>query len=284
MAESKQHMAKSKINKNEIIAFKKIVRDFAKKHGRSHLPWRKTSNPYRILVSEIMLQQTQVDRVIPFYKNFLKKFPTVKKLSEAPLSEVLKVWQGLGYNRRAKMLHEAAKKIMIYHNNRLPSNYDELIALPGVGDYTAKAVLTFAFNKPVSMIETNIRSVFIHHFFSNKREVDDKDIFPLIEQTLPKQNPSAWYAALMDYGSFLKKINPNPSRKSRHHTKQKPFKGSDREIRGAIIKALVSGPKTISELQKLPFEKGKIKKQVDQLKKEKMAIKKKQLLSVPDFE
>ena len=168
--------------------------------------------------------------MIPFYRNFLKRFPTVKSLAEAPLPEVLRAWQGLGYNRRAKMLHEAAKAIVVRHSARIPHGYAEVRNLPGVGEYTAKAVRTFAFNEPEVMIETNIRAIFIHHFFGDKEGVSDAELFPLIEATLDRKNPRVWYAALMDYGTHLKQTLPNPSRKRAHHLKQKPFKGSDREI------------------------------------------------------
>lgn len=212
-----------------------------------------------------MLQQTQVDRVIPYYGVFLKKFPTVQALAKAPLGDVLRAWQGLGYNHRAKHLHEAAKVTMINHSGRLPREYEELVALPGVGDYTAKAVRVFAFNEPEVMIETNIRAAYIHHFFPRSRSVSDKKLLPLVKSSLG-QHPDVdqWYAALMDYGSSLKKQVPNPSRKSAHHIQQKPFKGSDREIRGAILRAMLSGENILS----LPFQKGRIRRQYVALKRE----------------
>lgn len=224
--------------------FRRKVLDFYKKSGRHYLPWRKTKNPYRILVSEIMLQQTQVDRVIPKYKEFLKRFPTVKKLAQATLPEVLQLWSGLGYNRRARMLHEAAKKIINKHKGRFPKSVTELEALPGVGHYTARAVAAFAYNEPVVMIETNIRSVFLHEFFKNQDGISDAQILQLIGACLDDKNPREWYAALMDYGSYLKKTMPNPGRRSRHHTKQSAFKGSLREARGKIVRLLFEGAKT----------------------------------------
>lgn len=211
-----------------------------------------------------MLQQTQVDRVIPYYKEFLRKFPTEEILAEAPLQEVLRTWQGLGYNRRAKMLHEAVKVITTIHQGVFPHTYSELIKLPGIGDYTAKAVRVFAFNEPEVMIETNIRAVMLHHFFPKKNNVSDIPINRYIAKTLDMKNPREWYAALMDYGTYLKKTTPNPSRKSRHHTKQKPFKGSDREIRGAILKAHLAG----TPLSRLPFDSARIAQQRVALKRE----------------
>lgn len=253
---------------SKLAAFQKEVFSFYKTHGRHSLPWRKTKDPYKILVSEVMLQQTQVDRVIPFYTAFLKKFPTASALSKAKLSAVLKAWQGLGYNRRAKMLHEAAKAITEKHGGKFPRPYEGILALPGVGPYTAHAVRAFAFNEPGIMIETNIRAAYIHRFFPRSKAVSDLKIVPLVK--VPKGKAREWYSALMDYGAHLKKTLPNPSRKSAHHTKQKPFKGSDREIRGAILRALSRG----EAVSKLSFQKKRITAQLAALEKEGMVIKK----------
>ena len=152
--------------------FRRIVWSYYRKYGRHDLPWRKTHDAYKILVSEVMLQQTQVERVIPFYKKFSKQFPTAKKLTAAPLSDVLKTWQGLGYNRRAKMLHAAAKEL----ETRKKFSVAELEELPGVGPYTARAVAAFASNQDVIFVETNIRTAVIHHFFQNKKKVADAEI------------------------------------------------------------------------------------------------------------
>lgn len=256
-------MAQSKIRD-----FQKTVLNFYKKEGRHHLPWRTTHNPYRILVSEVMLQQTQVDRVIPYYKNFLKKFPTVKALASASLGDVLRAWSGLGYNRRVKMLHDAAKKITVYGN--FPRDYETLVSLPGVGDYTARAVRVFAFNQPEVLVETNVRTVFIHHFFPRtKRKITDQEIVPYMELcTHALKNPREWYAALMDYGTYLKKTHGNISRKSKAYVKQKPLKGSNREIRGTVLKMVVKKPQPLSELLELPFEKERIVEQLEVLRKE----------------
>lgn len=215
--------------------FRKKIFSFYKKEGR-HFPWRETKDPYKILVSEVMLQQTQADRVASKFKEFIKRFKTVGALSKASLGEVLRAWQGLGYNRRALYLKRAAEEIVKIKS--FPSKATELENLPGVGPYTARAVLTFAFNKREIFIETNIRSVFIHEFFKSKRKVSDKEIISLIRQTLPKRNVSEWYQALMDYGALLKRKNNNPSRRSTHHSKQSMFRGSRREIRGKIISLL----------------------------------------------
>lgn len=267
--------------KGNIDLFTKTVRTYYKKHGRHHLPWRKTADPYRILISEVMLQQTQVDRVIPYYKNFLKQFPTVAALARAPLGEVLRVWSGLGYNRRAKMLHDAAKKIMIYHNKNFPKTLEELRALPGVGDYTAKAVRVFAFNEPELLIETNVRSVFIHHFFPRSRSVSDEKIFSYMKKIPMLKNQRAWYAALMDYGTYLKKIHGNVSRRSSAYVKQKPLKGSDREIRGALLKTLLQKSETRRALSKLPFDSARIDIQLTALVQEGLVYQEKGRYLVP---
>lgn len=171
----------------------------------------------------MMLQQTQVDRVVPKYQAFIKKYPTQKALARAPLKDVLTLWSGLGYNRRAKYLWEAARG-----------------GTKGVGPYTKAAVAVFAHNKPEVLIETNIRTVYLHHLFPNRHSVPDTKLLPYI--VVPKGvEPRVWYAALMDYGAHLKKSVPNPSRRSKHHTKQKKFAGSDRQIRGAILRARLSG-------------------------------------------
>jgi A/G-specific adenine glycosylase len=222
--------------------FKKKIWDYYRKNGRS-LPWRKTTDPYKILVSEIMLQQTQVDRVIPKYKAFLKKFPTIKKLAIAEGREVLALWSGLGYNRRALNLKRAGEAIVSKHKGKFPKTKTVLIELPGIGPYTAGAVSAFAWNNPEVFIETNIRRVYIHFFFSKKKSVHDKDILSLVEQTVDKKNPREWYWALMDYGSMLKRTMANPNRKSAHYTKQSKFKGSVREVRGRVLRELLSQKK-----------------------------------------
>lgn len=238
---------------SDIQAFKRTVLSYYRKNGRHTLPWRRTHNPYRILVSEVMLQQTQVERVVPKYTNFLKRFPSVRVLAKAPLSAVLKEWQGLGYNRRAKMLHDAARAIVFEHGGRFPNSYDELLKLPGIGPYTASAVRVFAFNKPEVLIETNVRSVFIHHFFPKKKKVADALLLPIISASLDIRKSREWYSALMDYGSFLKQTAGNASRRSAHHVRQKPFKGSNREVRGAILKMLSNSPVSKSAIRSLPF-------------------------------
>jgi A/G-specific adenine glycosylase len=218
-----------------------------------------------------MLQQTQVERVIPKYKAFLKQFPSLASLAEASLGEILREWQGLGYNRRAKMLHECAKQIVATHRGVFPKTYIELVKLQGVGSYTAGAVMAFAFNTPVPIIETNIRSTFIHHFYSAATDVTDKDILNSVERTLDRKNPREWYYALMDYGAYIKKEFGNPNSRSKHHTKQSTFKNSDRQIRGTILRLLSESAQTRSQLLKrLAFEDIRIDVQLERLQKEGM--------------
>ncbi len=225
----------------KIASFKQTVFDFYWTNQRS-LPWRETRDPYEILVSEIMLQQTQVERVVPKYQAFLKAFPSLERLAAAPVTDVLQLWQGLGYNRRGLALQKAAQKIMTEYGGVFPSTEKELIALPGIGPYTASAICVFAFSQPVTLIETNVRRVFLHHFFADKEGVSDKELLPLIEQALDRENPREWYYALMDYGSWLGKQVPNPNRRSKHYTRQSTFQGSNRQLRGAITRFLLQKP------------------------------------------
>ncbi len=231
--------------------FRKIVWDYYKHQGRHTLPWRKTRDPYKILVSEVMLQQTQVDRVQPFYKNFLRKFPDVKALARAPLSEVLKAWQGLGYNRRAKMLHEAAKRVVRDYGGKFPKTAAELEALPGVGPYTARAVAAFAYDAHDILIETNIRTAVMHHYFPRKSKVSDAEIEKVLKKAAPIEKAREWNWALMDYGASLKRSGVRTNARVKSYTKQSTFKGSLREARGAILRALAEKPETRVQLQSL---------------------------------
>lgn len=230
-------------------AFVRVVLDFYEANGRHTLPWRQTTDPYKIMVSEIMLQQTQVDRVVPKYDAFIKRFPTTKALARAPLGEVLRCWQGLGYNRRAKLLWEAAN--VIERDEAIgtcQSTCQQLRALPGIGPYTAGAIRAFACNQAVPIVETNIRTVYMFHFFKNRSGVTDAEILTKVERTLGAIEPRVWYAALMDYGAHLKRTAGNQNVRSAHYTKQAPFKGSDRHVRGAILRALSIRSHTLRSL------------------------------------
>lgn len=222
-----------------MTVFQKLIWDFYAKNKRN-FPWRKTQDPYKIMVSELMLQQTQTFRVLPKYEAFLNKFPTIQKLAQSQISDVLALWSGLGYNRRAKFLHQAAVYVTENLNNVFPQTEKELQKIPGIGPYTAASILVFSYNQPLNFIETNIRRVFIHHFFKDQENISDRQLFPLIEQELDKKNSREWYYALMDYGAELAKQIPNPNRKSKHYNKQSKFKGSIRKLRGEIIRQLIA--------------------------------------------
>jgi A/G-specific adenine glycosylase len=224
-----------------ILAFQKMVLLHFEQYGRE-MAWRNTTDPYQILVSEIMLQQTQVERVTSKFPEFIRAFPGFASLATAPLADVLTVWQGLGYNRRAIALQKCAIRVMNEYNGILPADVDILATFPGIGRATASSIAAFAFNVPVVFIETNIRRVFIHFFFTDTDTVSDAEILPLVEEALYRNNPRVWYWALMDLGSALKKTVPNPNRRSVHYTKQSPFEGSDRNIRGIIIRMLLAEP------------------------------------------
>ena len=230
-----------KLSPLRIRLFRQRIYAYYQKNKRV-LPWRRTHDPYKILLSELMLQQTQVKRVFEKYKEFLRRFPTIQSVARAPLRAILEQWQGLGYNRRALALKRLAVTLVDRYGGRIPREIEALKALPGVGAATAGAVCAFAFDKPVVFIETNIRSVFIHFFFRDGRAVKDSAILPLVEQTLDAKRPRDWYYALMDYGASLKERHPNPGRRSAHYTRQSPFEGSLRQVRGMILRTLVKQP------------------------------------------
>lgn len=265
-----------KLSNAEIVEFQKIILSWYKKNARG-FPWRKTSDPYKIMVSEIMLQQTQTSRVVEKYKEWIKTFPTIETLASAPFSTVLEKWQGLGYNRRAKFFFESAKIIVEKYDGIIPRDVLKLQSLKGIGAYTARAIAAFAFSSPEVFIETNIRSLFIFFFFKNRKtKIDDKEIFPLIEQTLYKKNIRTWYYALMDYGAALKTKVKNPSLKSAHYTKQSSFRGSLREARGAVLRYLSENKKAnakkIADSENIDYE--KIEKSLCALQKEKFVAEK----------
>lgn len=208
------------------------------------MPWRRDTRPYYVLVSELMLQQTQVDRVIPKFEAFIAAFPDEKSLVHATLADVLRLWNGLGYNRRAKFLHEAVKQIVT--TGHFPDNEQDLLRLPGVGKNTAGAIMAYAFNKPSYFIETNVRTVYIHHFFQDQDTVDDKEIMELLKQTVPTGNDEvrAFYWALMDYGAWLKRAGAGRITRSKQYKKQSPLAGSVREVRGQIVRVLAANDMT----------------------------------------
>lgn len=253
------------------MKFEDIVWDYYRKNKRD-MPWRKKITPYRILVSEIMLQQTQVNRVVLKFESFIKKFPNFEALAKASLAEVLSEWKGLGYNRRGIALHTIAKQL-IKEKKRLPKTVADLVQLPHIGPNTAGSIAAFAYNSPTVFIETNIRTVFIHHFFKGKKDISDKDIIPLIEKTIPKDRAREWYWALMDYGTHLKKTLGNLNIQSKHYTKQSTFKDSNRELRSKILDAVRLHNPQEKTLLKLDSDKQKILKNIETLIKEGFIVK-----------
>ncbi|MEK7602076.1 MAG: A/G-specific adenine glycosylase [Patescibacteria group bacterium] len=199
----------------------------------------------------MMLQQTQVERVIPYYKKFVQTYPTIQALARAPLADVLKIWQGLGYNRRAKFLHKAAQQIVSTYNGKIPTDAAELESVWGIGPYTAHAVMTFAFNHDAVFIETNIRTVIIHHFYKDDESISEEDIANVLKKMLPHGEARAWYSALMDYGAYLKRSGVRINTKAKGYTKQSTFIGSDRQARGAILKELSIRPASAKRLSGL---------------------------------
>jgi len=239
------------------------------------LVWREDNyDPYHILVSEVMLQQTQVARVQLKFVEFIARFPTIESLAAASLRDVLAAWSGLGYNRRGLYLQQAAAQIVALYGGHVPANPQELVQLPGIGPNTAGSIAAFAYQLPTVFIETNIRTVFLHTCFSERIDVCDRELMPLIAQTVDLHNPRAWYYALMDYGSYLKRMLPNPSRRSKQHVVQSRFEGSDRQIRGAIVRHLAEHGSATSEelLQLLPHRVEQATRVLERLLKERFVV------------
>jgi A/G-specific adenine glycosylase len=230
-------------------AFQELIWEKGRELYRT-MPWREDTRPYYVLVSELMLQQTQVDRVIPKFNAFIDHFPDEQALASASLAEVLTLWSGLGYNRRAKFLHESAKKIVAAFDGEFPATYVDILSLPGVGPGTAGAIMAYAFNQPVPFIETNVRTVYFHHFFIDGEKVSDEQLKTVVTDTVDYENPREFYWALMDYGAWLKKNGAGRIAQSKHYKKQSPLKGSLRELRGIIIKQLAAGDAPLADLQK----------------------------------
>lgn len=226
-------------------AFRERIREQGRLHRRD-LPWRYIEDPYAVLVSEVMLQQTQVKRVLDYWPRFLALFPTIDALATAGTSDVLEQWQGLGYNRRALALKRCADICAAEHGGRLPQTADELVKLPGIGPATAAGVVAFALDRPALYLETNVRTVFLHELFPGEEGVKDASLIPLVELACPADGVRDWYYALLDYGAHLKATLPNPSRRSAHHTRQSAFEGSRRQKRAELVRiVLAAGPEGI---------------------------------------
>ncbi len=226
------------MTQGEILKFQEKILSWYEENKRE-LPWRSTKDPYKILVSEIMSQQTQISRVIPKYEAWLQRFPTIKSLAEAPAAEVLRYWSGLGYNRRALNLQKTAQAIVNSGRNALPTSVEELKKLPGIGQYTASAVACFAYDAQIPVIDTNIRKVIAAEFFQGQLP-DEKTIADIAREILPKGRASEWNQALMDFSSLVLKSVKIPIAKQSH------FKSSDRWYRGQTVKLLL-------EIKKISF-------------------------------
>jgi len=253
----------------QILKFQNEVLTYYRTHKRV-MAWRDISNPYKIFVSEMMLQQTQVERVKIKYAEFIKKFPTIKSVAQAEKSDVLKVWQGLGYNRRALFIKKSCEEIIQKHAGTFPKDFHTLQTLPGIGPSTAGAICAFAYNQPVFFIETNVRAVILHFFFKNKEQVSDTEIMHTLkichpvfitgspDITIRSQNESGmtvrdWYYALYDYGTHLKKTlgtkkKTSLHQQSKHYNKQSKFIGSFRQKRAQVLKLKLAHP-DISDTQ-----------------------------------
>lgn len=236
----------------QIKTFQKTIYDHYHTHGRT-FAWRitepcNTISPYHIFVSEVMLQQTQTSRVAKLYPHFIQRFPDFRTLANAALHDVLHAWQGLGYNRRARFLHQSATTVHTQYNDIVPRDVITLQTLPGIGQATAASIAAFAYDEATVFVETNIRTVLIHTFLPDQEHISDKTLLSLVEQTLDRSAPRAWYYALTDYGVMLKSKGINPIHKSKAYNPQSKFEGSDRQIRGAIIKALLTRPYTLQAL------------------------------------
>ncbi len=230
----------------QITVFQEKILAFYREKGRV-LPWRQTTDPYRILVSEVMLQQTQVDRVIPFYERWIQQWPSVEDLAKAERSHALEMWMGLGYNNRAVNLHNASNHIVQHFQGDIRKALDLDIKIPGIGPYTERAVRIFAFNADVVTVDTNIRRIFIHEFGLDPA-ISDTDLWALAEQCLPHGHSRDWHNALMDYGALFltsRKTGIKPK------TRQSKFEGSDRQIRAKMLRHLLTHQKESFSIQQL---------------------------------
>lgn len=248
----------------ELDPFRTMVRAEGVRLYRD-LPWRNVRDPYAVWISEVMLQQTQVPRVLARWEAWLDRFPDVRSLAAAPTAQVLEAWQGMGYNRRALALKAAAEAVVRERDGVFPRDARALTELPGIGPATAQGIRSFAYDLPGVYLETNVRTVFLHHMFPDVPAVPDRELVPLVARTCPAapagegegededeaaagshavpqdadDTPRAWYYALLDYGAHLKKTIPNPSRRSKSYARQSRFEGSRRQKRAAIVRMLL---------------------------------------------
>lgn len=243
-------MEGDKISSESIDAFKEAVYSNYEKNKRV-FPWRTNTNPWGILVSEFMLQQTQTERVLDYWEKWIDRWPSPRIFHKASLEDALRAWNGLGYNRRCYFLKDTARRIVREYDGEIPDRPKDLEELPGIGPYTARAVPCFAYNVPSVFIETNIRAAVLHFFFKEGNRVKDKELVPILKACLDQDDPRTWYWALMDYGAALKNVTDNPNHRSAHYSRQTPYDGSFRQLRGAVMRALLEGgPAGKKNLQK----------------------------------
>jgi A/G-specific adenine glycosylase len=254
-----------------IKAFQQEIKKYYRVHGRHDMLWRHGRTPYRVFVSEVMLQQTQVSRVTERYPSFIRRFPDFYALANASPREVLKEWQGMGYNRRALNLQRAAKIVIRERGGKLPRTPEELEALPGIGKATAGSIAAFAWNRRAPFIETNIRRVFIHFFFPRKKKVRDEELLALVRESVPRKDARAWFYALMDYGTMLAaREKKNPNARSVEYRPQPKFAGSRRELRGKILAHMLSGKRgaSVSLARRFGRDEGEVKQALEALVRE----------------
>ncbi|MFX1406745.1 MAG: A/G-specific adenine glycosylase [Promethearchaeota archaeon] len=273
---------KKKLSPEIIKIFQEIIYNYYKNNARE-FPFRKNITPYNVLVSEVMLQQTQTGRVSDKFLNFTAKFSNFQELADASLEDVLKAWQGLGYNRRAIALKTISERIINEYNGKLPKDIEILQSFPQIGHNTASSIASFAYNLPTIFIETNIRRVYIYFFFPGNYSVKDNEILKLVQKTMDFKNPREWYYALMDYGVMLKKTHPELNKRSAHYKKQSKFEGSNRELRGRILKMLLKLQPLSEEniIKKLKEKPDRTKNVLEILMKEGFIEKKGELYFIP---
>ncbi len=272
-----------KLGPSQITEFRKKIYDYYIQHKRP-MPWRNCDNPYYVVISELMLQQTQVPRVLQKFPEFITAFPDFSALVRASMKDVITQWQGMGYNRRAKYLKQIAEKVVGEYGGILPSDPSILETFPGIGPATAGSIAAFAYNTPTIFIETNIRRVHLHFFFPETKDVHDKEIKQVVEQTLDRKQPREWYYALMDYGTMMMKSLDNPNKRSKHYSLQSRFEGSDRQIRGRVLKVLVSQQNVTKEqfLRLLQDEEERVSQILDKMEQEGMIVRDKTRYRLPD--
>lgn len=272
------------VSRREVLRFQQMIFSWWETHRRD-LPWRHTHDPYKIMISEIMLQQTQVFRVLPKYTEFIEVWPRVQNLAQASPADVLRLWKGMGHNRRALYLHKSANVIVEDYHGKFPENEKELSKLPGLGIYTARAILVFAYKQNVACVDTNIRQI-ITHFFYNDIPQKPSVIQEVADQLVPVGKSWEWHQALMDYGAIeLSKLNRPESRAKKPSI---PFKQSNRFFRGRIIDELRNNNITesylINKFQRSYNKSSHYTKDfIIQLEKEGLLIRKKNgLISLPE--